>query len=120
MAQDLNEVILKYEKFINLQSDKLCFMYKTLNLFKKKFIKNKDIEKKYFKNILKSIYNEIDLMQEILRTCSYDLDLFIKSSADIGCISFLKIKNLQFNIDFLSETQCNKCLEIIEICINYI
>lgn len=118
MAQDLNDTILKYKKFTALQSDKLDYVYSILKLFKKIFKKNKNIDRSYFKSYFKSIYYEIDLLQDVLRICNEDLRLFLNSEKNIGCMSFLNIRNLQFNLEYLSERKCNKCLEIIEFCIN--
>lgn len=116
MIQGLDETILKYRKFTRLQSDKLSFIYTMLKSFKKIFIKNKELNRNYFKSYLKSIYYEIDLLQDILKTCSKDLEIFLNSENEVGCLSFLKIRNLQFNLDYLSDRQCNKCLEILESC----
>lgn len=120
MMQGLDDTILKYRKFTRLQSDKLSFIYTILKSFKKIFIKNKKLNKPYFKSYFKSIYYEIDLLQDILKTCSKDLEFFLNSENDIGCLSFLQIRNLQFNLDYLADRQCNKCLEILENCINLI
>lgn len=118
MTQDLDDTILKYKKFIALQGDKLDYVYNILKSFKKIFKKNENIDREYFKSYFKSIYYEIDLLQDILRICNEDLNYFLNSEKNVGCISFLKIRNLQFNLEYLSERKCNKCLEIIEFCIS--
>lgn len=120
MVQELDDVILKYRKFTRLQSDKLRYIYNTLKSFKKIFAKNNNINKKYFKSYLKSIYYEIDLLQDILKTCNKDLEIFLNSEKDIGCLSFISIRNLQFNLEYLSDRQCNKCLQILEYCMSII